>query len=64
MKVEDYTERKQEIDGWPVHIVTYRVGDKYYCSVDNVTPARGLRAPRARRAKTPSESPSKRRSVT
>jgi hypothetical protein len=50
MKVEDYTERKQDIDGWPVHIVTYRIGDKYYCAVDNVDPgARFARAEGATR---------------
>ena len=45
MKAEDYTERKDEIDGWPVHIVTYRIGDKYYCTIDNVDP--GARFARA-----------------
>ena len=29
MKAEDYTERNEDIDGWPVHIVTYRIGDTY-----------------------------------
>jgi hypothetical protein len=38
MKAEDYTERRDEIDGWPVNIVTYRIGDTYYCSIDNVDP--------------------------
>ena len=36
MKAEDYTERRETIDTWPVHIVTYRIGDKYYCTIDNV----------------------------
>ena len=45
MKAEDYTERQQEIDGWKVHIVTYRIGDRYYCTIDNVDP--GARFARA-----------------
>ena len=50
MKAEDYTERKDEIDGWPVNIVTYRIGDKYYCTIDNVDPgARFARAEAATR---------------
>ena len=50
MKAEDYTERNETIDTWPVHIVTYRVGDKYYCTIDNVDPgARFARAEGATR---------------
>jgi len=45
MKAEDYTERREEIDGWKVHIVTYRIGDRYYCTIDNVDP--GARFARA-----------------
>jgi len=45
MKAEDYTERQQEIDGWKVHIVTYRIGDRYHCTIDNVDP--GARFARA-----------------
>jgi hypothetical protein len=50
MKAEDYTERQETIDTWPIHIVTYRVGDKYYCAIDNVDPgARFARAEGATR---------------
>jgi hypothetical protein len=50
MKAENYTERNEEIDGWPVHIVTYRIGEKYYCTIDNVDPgARFARAEAATR---------------
>ena len=50
MKAEDYTERRETIDTWPVHIVTYRIGDKYYCTIDNVDPgARFARAEGATR---------------
>jgi len=50
MKAEDYTERHEEIDGWKVHIVTYRIGEHYYCTIDNVDPgARFARAEGATR---------------
>ena len=52
MKAEDYTERHIEIDGWKVHIVTYRIGDRCYCTIDNVDP--GARFARAEGA-TPEE---------
>lgn len=45
MKAEEYSERREVIDGWPIHIVTYRLGDKYYCTIDNVDP--GARFARA-----------------
>ena len=38
MKPEDYAERQMELSGWPVHVVTYRLGKIYYCKVDNVSP--------------------------
>ena len=45
MKAEEYSERKETIDTWPVHIVTYRLGETYYCMIDNVDP--GARFARA-----------------
>ena len=38
MRAEEYAERKETLDTWPIHIVTYRIGDKYYCTIDNVEP--------------------------
>ena len=45
MKAEEFTERRQEIDGWPVRIITYRIGVRNYCTIDNVDP--GARFARA-----------------
>jgi hypothetical protein len=45
VRAEDYTERRDTIDGWPINIVTYRIGAKYYCMIDNVDP--GARFARA-----------------
>jgi hypothetical protein len=53
MKAEEYTERRETVDGWPINIVTYRIGDKYYCTIDNVDPgARFARAEGASREET------------
>jgi hypothetical protein len=50
MRAEEYTERSETIDTWPIHIVTYRVGDTYYTTIDNVDPgARFARAEGATR---------------
>jgi hypothetical protein len=45
MKAEEFTERKQIVDGWNVNIVTYRIGERWYCTIDNVDP--GARFARA-----------------
>lgn len=37
-KSEDFAERQIEIDGWPVRLTSYRVGEKYVCQADNVSP--------------------------
>jgi hypothetical protein len=50
MKSEAFHERRDEIGGWAVNIVSYKVGDTYYCSIDNVDPgARFARAAGATR---------------
>jgi len=38
MKPEEYSERKLELAGWPVHLVTYRLGSTYHTSVENHDP--------------------------
>ena len=45
MKAEDYAKRRQDVGGWPVEIETYRLGDIYYCTINNVDP--GARFARA-----------------
>jgi hypothetical protein len=42
MKVEDFAERQLEIDGWPVHLISYRIGELFHCKADNVSPGAGL----------------------
>lgn len=38
MQPEQYQERRIEIDGWPVKLTSYRLGDKFVCQADNVSP--------------------------
>ncbi len=45
MRPEDYQRRRVELGGWPVGIVSYRLGDRFYCEIDNVSP--GARIARA-----------------
>jgi len=45
VKAEGYSRRRQEIGGWPIEIETYRLGDVYYCTINNVDP--GARFARA-----------------
>jgi hypothetical protein len=45
MKSEAYEERRQQVSGWDVNIVSYRVGDRFYCTIESVDP--GARFARA-----------------
>jgi hypothetical protein len=38
MRAEEYREQKMELEGWPVHLVSYKLGGQYYCQADNVSP--------------------------
>jgi hypothetical protein len=50
MKSEDFQERRDELGGWAVNIVSYKIGDRFYCTIDNVDPgARFARAEGATR---------------
>ena len=37
-KPEDYSERKLELAGWPVTIVSYRLSGVYHTTIDNTDP--------------------------
>ena len=45
MNAEGYTRREQELSGWSILLETYRLGDKYFCTISNVDP--GARVARA-----------------
>ena len=42
MKVENHSERQIEIDGWPVHLTSYQIGETFHCKADNVSPGAAL----------------------
>ena len=42
MKVEEHRERKVEIAGWPVNLTSYRIGETFHCTADNVSPGASL----------------------
>ena len=37
-KPEEYSERKTELAGWPIAIVTFRLGSVYHTTIDNTDP--------------------------
>lgn len=47
MKVEHYSVRTSELAGWPVRIVTYRIGDVWHAKADNVSPGATIATARA-----------------
>ncbi|HLG98487.1 MAG TPA: hypothetical protein VKX49_19370 [Bryobacteraceae bacterium] len=42
MNVENYAERRIEIDGWPVNVSSYQLGTKWHAKADNVSPGANL----------------------
>ena len=36
--VEDYSERKMQLAGWPITVVTYWLGTLYHTTIDNTDP--------------------------
>jgi hypothetical protein len=42
MKVEEHQERDLEIAGWPVHLTSYRIGETFHCTADNVSPGANI----------------------
>ena len=38
MKPEQFNRREARIAGWDVCVTSYKLGDTFYCKVDNVSP--------------------------
>jgi hypothetical protein len=38
LRAEDYETHSDTFHGWPVRITSYRIGQRYFASVDNVDP--------------------------
>ena len=45
MNAEGYRKRRQELAGWSIEIESYKFGEIYYCTINNVDP--GARFARA-----------------
>ena len=48
MTPECYREENFELAGWPVHLVSYKLGEEWICKIDNVSP--GAQVARAKGA--------------
>ncbi len=42
MKAEYYRERRLEVAGWPLRLTSYKIGEKFYCHADNVSPGANI----------------------
>lgn len=42
VKAEEYQERTVEARGWPVRLTSYRLGNEFHCTADNVSPGANL----------------------
>lgn len=38
MKAEEHSVRTVEVEGWQVRLTSYKLGDVYHCTADNVDP--------------------------
>ncbi len=39
---QEYRERTEAVPPFKMHIVSYKLGDKYFCTVDNVDPGANI----------------------
>jgi len=37
-KTEEFQERQITLEGWPVRLTCYRIGTKFVCQADNLSP--------------------------
>ena len=42
MKPENYSQRQEQVGQWKINVISYKLGDKYLCTVDNVQPGANL----------------------
>jgi hypothetical protein len=42
LKAEEFQSRQEEHLGWKMNIVSYRLGDRFHCTVDDVDPGARL----------------------
>ena len=56
MKAEELRERQDEMLGWKINVVSYRLGGKFFCAVYNVDPGARLTRERGGDARGEAES--------
>ncbi len=42
LRAEDYRRRQERLEGWDIGIASYKLGGRYCCEVDNVSPGARL----------------------
>ncbi|MFB9266884.1 hypothetical protein ACFFWD_27605 [Bradyrhizobium erythrophlei] len=42
LRAEDYRRRRDRLEGWDIGIASYKLGGRYCCEVDNVSPGARL----------------------
>ena len=42
MKPEAYEEKRLELEGWPLRLTSYKLGEVFHCQADNVSPGATL----------------------
>jgi len=42
MKPEGYAEKQLEVEGWPLRLTSYKLGEVFHCQADNVSPGATL----------------------
>jgi hypothetical protein len=42
MKPQAYSERKIELNGWQIRLSSYKLGEQFHCTADNVSPGAWL----------------------
>lgn len=42
MRTEEFQQRQLEVGGWPVRLTSFRLGETYHCTADNVSPGARL----------------------
>ncbi len=38
LKSEEFSSRREEWEGWDLRVTTYRIGDRFFTKVDNLSP--------------------------
>jgi hypothetical protein len=60
MKAEEHSTKVLDLDGWKVRLTSYRLGNIYHCTADNVDPGAWLARTQAATREEAEEQASKR----